>query len=187
MTLHLSDEELMLMFRYGDAGAFEALFGRYHRRIVGFCRRAIGDDGQAEDVAQEVFLALTHNRERYEPVGSFRHYIFEIAVRQARSALRRRRPTPTLAKAAHDLLDATQPGPDERMARRELIEAIDRTLAGMPTDQRLAMALCCIEGMPYAEAATTLETPTGTVKSWVHRGRKELKDYLERLGLLGLI
>ncbi len=41
--------------------------------------------------------------------------------------------------------------------------------------------------MPYAEAATTLETPTGTVKSWVHRGRKELKDYLERLGLLGLI
>lgn len=81
----------MLAFKGGDAAAYEELFSRYKNSIYGFLRRRLDDPGRAEELTQDVFLALVERRNGYEVRASFRTYLYRIALNRLASELRRRR------------------------------------------------------------------------------------------------
>lgn len=127
----------------------------------------IADRAEAEDLAQEVFLACW--RGRFDASrGSFRTWALTIARNRATNWLRARRPQ-------------LEPEPERLAAsgaREELREELERAFAALPAEQRSAFHLAEIEGLPLEEVARIEGAPVGTVKSRLHRARRRLRELL---------
>jgi RNA polymerase sigma-70 factor (ECF subfamily) len=138
-----------------------------------FLRRLIGNVADADDVAQETFLAAWTHAGSYRREATVRTWLFGIAWRKAKNEQRswgRRRIRDT---AHYDRTTvADHPQLEERLAVRQ-------ALFTLPLERRAAVTLCLACGFSHAEAAAILAVPLGTVKSHVARGRDRLRDVLE--------
>jgi len=166
-----SDEELMDEMRRGSRAAFETLFGRYREPIWRFFRRRAPDAGRAEELAQDVFVALFDGAARYERRGPFRSYLFGIAYNVWQADRR---------KAAHratDPLDADPPGPDAPDPDRGIW--VRDALQRLDEDDREVLMLREYEQLSYQEIADLRGAPLNTVRSQLFRARMALKSALE--------
>ena len=179
-----SDEELLLRTQSGDEEAFLTL---YKRRQAGLFRFAVHMSGSvtvAEDITQEVFLALLREDCGYDPDrGSLSGYLFGIARKLVLRHLDRGRSDvaldgdeddyrqPELAVLDDPLLDLT---------RREGVEALRRAVQALPRRYREVVVLCDLEEVDYADAAVALGCPIGTVRSRLHRARGLLLEKLNQ-------
>lgn len=168
----------------GDDQAFRSLVERYQGRIVALLHRLCGCPEQALDLAQETFLSA------YRHLGSFRHdsrfstWLHSIAVNQARSAARRRRPTASLDAVASDgrrqIPEPVAVGPtvSAGLEREDLARRIAAALARLDDRYREVVVLADMHDSSYEEIAAALAIPLGTVRSRLHRGRMELRAIL---------
>jgi RNA polymerase sigma-70 factor, ECF subfamily len=166
-----SDEELMDEIRRGARAAFETLFGRYREPIWRFFRRRVPDAGRAEELAQDVFVALLDGAARYERQGPFRSYLFGIAYNVLQADRR---------KAVHratDPLDADPPGPDFADPDRGIW--VRDALQRLDEDDREVLMLREYEQLSYQEIADLRRAPLNTVRSQLFRARMALKSALE--------
>lgn len=174
------DVRLMLAFRDGDEGAFDALFERWAGRVLRFVERMVREPSVAEELVQETFLRVWRARERYQPEARFSTWIFTIAGNAARNELRR-----PFRAAAHDRLDeeregtklelaADDPPNDELVDARRTGRGLEAALAALPERQREALWLRAVEGLSYAEVAAALATSEPAVKALIHRARVAL-------------
>jgi RNA polymerase sigma-70 factor (ECF subfamily) len=165
-----SDAALVARIREGSDRAFNLLVDRHQQAVRGFLRRLLASPADADDIAQETFLAAwTHARD-YRGGASVRTWLCAIAWRRARSAQRswfRRR-----ARETHYHV-ATEGDGEAALAAEDRI-AVGQALLVLPLGQRAAVALCLGQGFSHAEAAEALAVPLGTVKSHVTRGRARL-------------
>jgi RNA polymerase sigma-70 factor (ECF subfamily) len=172
MKLSSLDGELVEAARRGSTEAFSVLVGRHQAAVRGFLRRSCGNWADAEDLAQDTFIAAWSNLDQYGGAASFRAWLCGIAYRKAlshhRSGARR---------AARDRVFVDG---QESAAAAEAGEAVDlaRAMAELPLDQRAAVALCLAAGFSHSEAADAMGLPIGTVKSHVLRGRAKLLQAL---------
>jgi RNA polymerase sigma-70 factor (ECF subfamily) len=169
------DASLAAAARRGSEEAFSAIVARHHTAVRGFLRRVCGNWTDADDLAQETFLAAWAKLEAFEGRSSLRSWLCGIAYRkyltQARTRVRS-----TTRDAAFLEINGTM-GP--ALAPDDLI-ALAQGMASLPLDQRAAVALCLAQGFSHSEAAEALGLPLGTVKSHVARGRAKLLEALER-------
>jgi RNA polymerase sigma-70 factor (ECF subfamily) len=168
-----SDEQLMAEVGAGSRGAFEDLFERYRDPVWRFFARRLPNPGRAEELVQDVFLAILQNRVRYEPRAPFRAYLFGIAW----NALLAEKRTSARAQEnpiATDVADS-RGGPDASLWVR-------RALASLPNEQRELVMLREYEGLTYEEIAALLRVPLNTVRSRLFRARMELREVLSREG-----
>ncbi|HXQ48007.1 MAG TPA: RNA polymerase sigma factor [Caulobacteraceae bacterium] len=156
--------------RRGAPGAFAQLVARHQQAVRSFLRRALLSEADAEDVAQETFLAAWARLWRYRGQASFRSWLCAIAWKKALSLQRAR----GRERSRYDQLDEPAPAASGADARLDL----DRALGTLPDDQRAAVALCLGGGFSHAEAADALGLPLGTIKSHVQRGRAKLLQVL---------
>lgn len=167
-----SDEQLILELQQGSNAAFTELFLRYRERVWGFFRRRMRDSGQAEELAQETFLALLRGVKRYEPRATFRAYLFGIAF-YILAAHRR--------KSANDQTDAAA-APDEIPARSganpENVICIRQAVERLEAGEREVLLLREFEELSYEEIAKILYVPVNTVRSRLFRARMALRDIL---------
>ena len=167
------DRTLIVAIRSGSEPAFNILVDRYQQAVRRFLRRLLGNDADADDMAQETFLAAwTHARSFRE--GDVRSWLCGIAWRKAKGAQRswfRRRARDT---THHDLSSGVTGGAlmEDRLAVRAALQSL-------PLEQRAAVTLCLVCGFSHSEAAQILETALGTVKSHVLRGRERLREAIE--------
>lgn len=163
----------------GDAQAFRSLVERYQHLVFGCAYTVLGDRDDAEDAAQDAFLRLYRSLHAFRGEAAFETWLFRLTVSAAvdhrRRALRRAR----AAAAIPDVLATPRATATERERARRMLEA----LAGLPQAQRVPLALREVYGYEYAEIATLLRRPTGTVKAAVHRGRRVLRRALESSGV----
>ena len=170
--------------RAGDAGAFETLVLRYQARIVNYASALVRDAGAAEDVAQETFVRAWRGLGRFRGESAFRTWLYRIAANVARTHLDRRGRQARIADGSLD--DETEPlqtddvasaAPD---AETSLVtrEAIDRALAELPDELRLALVLRDVEGLDYKEIAGVTGAPMGTVESRIFRARRHMRTLL---------
>lgn len=175
-----TDADLIALVARGDGGAFDELYRRYARSVLGIALRRIGDHGRAEDAVQETFANLWRSSARFDAArGAAAAWIFTIARNAIVDSLRRRR-EPVVADAS----DAEEPGPGpEAEAEAEWVSwRVHRALETIPDHERSLVELAYWSGLSQAEIARRLDLPLGTVKtrtrSALHRLADELGDEL---------
>jgi RNA polymerase sigma-70 factor, ECF subfamily len=173
-----SDESLLAAHLRGDPHAFGQLVARHERRVYGLCLRILGSREDAEDATQEAFLAALRKASTFRQAAAFTTWLYRVAVNAATDQARRRGRARLSPLGPEDVGLAADPGgdPGELVATAVTVQA---ALAQVPEEFRVAVVLCDLYRVPYAEAAQILEVPVGTVKSRVFRGRVALA---ERLG-----
>lgn len=178
-----SDEDLLMRIRSGDEGAFLGLYRRRQGAIYRFTLHMSGSATVAEDITQEVFLALLREECGYDPVrGTLSGYLFGIARKLVLRHLERSRADVQLEPEAEDSALpelAVSEDPLENLTQYERVAALRRAVVTLPRRYREVVVLCDLEEVDYADAALALGCPIGTVRSRLHRARALL---LEKLG-----
>ena len=176
------DIALMLRVKSGDEEAFQELVERHQHRIVGTVAKMLGTDGDAEDIAQQVFVRVWQSAPRYEPGAKFTTWLLTITRNLVFNEMRRRRRSRLVAMESEDdqrrfeeFADAEARPAADLASEAELQAAITREIAALPEAQRMAVILRRFEEMPYEEIAKVLETSVPAVKSLLFRARTELK------------
>ena len=178
MTDQEPDNGLLDRVVAGDATAFSGLFRRYQPRVFRFALHMTGSTAIADDVVQDVFLAVMRDAGRYEAGrASVAAWLCGIARNCVLQRLDRdRRMAPLDFGAALERAPDGN-GPAEPLAgllRTERIEALRRAVHALPLIYREAVVLCDLQEMPYGDAAQVIGCPVGTVRSRLHRARAML-------------
>ena len=186
MAQHSSqtDDDLLFALRNGDEQAFVALYRRRQAAIYRFAMHMSGSAAAAEDITQEVFLAVLrqecgYDRER----GTLSGYLFGIARKLVLRNLERGRSDVPLESDTDEAAPRELAVIDDPLAgltRHEAIEALRRAVHALPRRYREVVVLCDLEELDYAEAAVVLGCPIGTVRSRMHRARALLLEKLNQ-------
>jgi len=184
-SLQNTDEELWRLALAGDEGAFTLLYRRRQGAVYRFAWQMCGSESVAEDVTQEVFMALVRDGVRYDPArGTLAAYLYGIARRQVLRRLAKERAFVELASdeegATDERLIATH-DPLGELTRRETVEAVRQAVLALPAHYREVVVLCELHELSYAEAAEVLACALGTVRSRLARARLMLGERLRAL------
>ena len=186
----LDDRELAAMAAEGRESAFNELLVRYERPVFSLVYRMVRDRSLAEDLAQEAFIKAFNHIQSYNPDYKFSSWIFKIANNLAIDHLRKKQlDTVSLHGSPHATsaeeeertrLSIESPGesPEEYVENRELGDRIEDAIGRLRPEYRTAVLLRHVEGHSYEEVAEIMELPLGTVKTYIHRGRLELRELL---------
>ena len=164
----------------GDQSSMVDLVRRYQGQVFGLCYRMLRHRQDAEDMAQETFTRALRNLNSWDSSRDFEPWLLAIAGNRCRTLLAKR-----IRKPAPQSL--AQPVPDHRPdeeAARYLAEEVDLALGQLRAEYRQAFVLFHEQQMSYAEIGETMECPLGTVKTWVHRARREIIDFLRQRGVI---
>lgn len=181
-----AESDLVRRARAGELPAFNQLVELHQRSVYNLCLRMIGSAPAAEDSAQEAFISAWRGLGSFKG-GSFRAWLMRIAANASTDELRRRGRRPAMSLDAPppgseepiDVPDAAE-GPEVHALRREHQAVIQRALLTLPSDQRLAVIMCDVQGFSYEEISAAMRVSIGTVKSRISRGREKLRGELGR-------
>ena len=173
-----ADADLVDRALGGERDAFEAIYRRYQAIVYRFARSMTGSVAMAEDVTQEVFVALMRDLARYEPQrAGLSTYLYGVARNVTRARLRRERRFVNLDDVASEGSEPASPDdPAAALVRSQDLICLRKAIVGLPSRYREVVILCDLHGLSYAEAASAIDTPVGTVRSRLHRGRNLLVE-----------
>lgn len=187
---NLPDADVAALAKEGREPAFRELVRRYERPVFSLIFRMVRDRETAEDLAQDTFIKVLNNIDRYRPEFKLSSWLFKIANNVTIDHLRRRQlatvsldgspHAQTAAEAQATSFDVESHGESalEAMESRELGSAIERAIGQLRPEYRSCILLRHVEGRSYEEIAATLDLPLGTVKTYIHRARHELREAL---------
>jgi RNA polymerase sigma-70 factor (ECF subfamily) len=161
-----------------ETPTWEEVARRYGRFLYSVAYRLTGNADDAQDLVQEVLLRVRRGLSTYQP-GSMEGWLSRIATNAFLDEVRRRKRRPV--ELLPDDLDRSAPGAppaDEDLAAEGLGDDVQAALSRLPEEFRVAVVLCDVVGLSYAEIAERLGVPTGTVRSRIHRGRTMLRQAL---------
>jgi RNA polymerase sigma-70 factor (ECF subfamily) len=189
----LTDQEVVALARSGSEAAYRELLRRYERPIFSLVFRMVRDRELAEDLAQETFVKALNALDSYRPEFKFSSWIFKIANNAAIDHLRRREldtlslegsphaSTPDAIEATALQIGARQESPLDTVEAKELGKQIETAIGKLRPEYRACILLRHVDGRPYEEIAEILGLPLGTVKTYIHRARNELRVALAHL------
>src|SRR5256885_3732186 len=178
----ISDGELLERAAAGDEAAFTSLYRRRQGAVYRFALHMSGRRSVAEEVTQEVFLAVIRDAGKFDASrGSALSYLYGIARNQVVRRLERDRPYVALAEEL-EADSARWTAPEDTLGdltRNETIESIRQAVLALPSSFREVVVLCDLHEMSYNEAASALGCAVGTVRSRLHRARAMLLEKLK--------
>jgi RNA polymerase sigma-70 factor, ECF subfamily len=189
----LPDADVVRLAQQGRELAFRELVRRYERPVFSLVFRMVRDREMAEDLAQDAFVKVLNHIDKYSPEFKFSSWLFKIANNVAIDHLRKRRldtismdgsphaSTASEVEATTLNLESEQENALDELEAKELGTAIERAIAKLRPEYRACIMLRHVEGRAYEEIAATLDLPLGTVKTYIHRARHELRKALEGL------
>lgn len=172
--LELDPRQIVRRCRLGEEAAFSDLVSYYSSRVLAFCLRFLRQRQDAEDAAQETLARACRYLPRFDESREFEPWLLAIASNRCRTALAARRRRPAAAtlmehpEARTECLDGALDG----AAQWDLV--LKAAMQSLRSEYRDAFVLFHVDHLSYAEIAERLEVPIGTVKTWVHRARREL-------------
>ena len=175
------DLELVRQAAAGDQAAFEKLYEQHHRRVYSLCLRMLGNQSQAEDLTQEVFLQV------YKKLGSFRGdsafttWLHRLTVNQVLMHFRKRGVKLEHTSEEGDFTNVIET-PLQSTRRISMVErlALEKAVAQLPPGYRTVFVLHDVEGYEHEEIAGLLDVSIGTSKSQLHKARMRLREFLTK-------
>jgi RNA polymerase sigma-70 factor (ECF subfamily) len=189
----VTDQDVVQRARGGEERAYRELLHRYQGPVFSLIYRMVRDRELAEDLAQETFVKVLNALDTYRPEFKFSSWTFKIANNVAIDYLRRRQldtlsidgapgaTTPDRVGATALQVMARGETALQEVEARELGSAIEQAIGKLRPEYRACIILRHIEDRPYEEIAEILDLPLGTVKTYIHRARAELKEILAPL------
>ncbi len=188
-----TDKELAAVAADGREAAYAELLKRYERPVFSLIYRMVRDRTLAEDLAQEAFIRAFHAIGSYDPRYKFSSWIFKIANNHTIDHLRKRKlDTVSIHGSPHArtareeeqtrlVVESMDENPHEYVEHRELGSQIEQAIGKLRPEYRTAILLRHVEGYAYDEISEIMDLPLGTVKTYLHRARSELKELLAHL------
>ena len=185
-----TDQDLVRLSRRGDERAARELVHRFERPVFSLIYRMVRDRELAEDLSQDVFVRTFNNLDRYDRSYKFSSWLFKIAYNLTVDHLRRRElptisvhgapdaVTPDRQEATSVTLESDEEAPDDRLVAKELAGELEEAISALREDYRTAILLRHVEGRSYEEIAEIMDIPLGTVKTYIFRARRELREAL---------
>lgn len=171
----MTEHALVARLRAGDQRAFEELVDRYQHLVFAIVARSVPDRADAEDLSQEVFVRVHRGLPYFRGDARLSTWIYRIALNVCTEARQRAR--------EHRPLDATmvaEPASRDRaFSDFELRDRLEKALAQLPPRYRVLVAAHYLDGVRYDDLAEAFELPMGTVKTYLHRARRELRRLLQ--------
>jgi len=194
-TPERSDEELLKLFRAGNASAFDALVHRYEGELFGYLNRYLRNRELAEDTFQTTFMTVYQKAETFEEGKRFKPWLYAIATNQAIDASRKRKRRQTIslenewdsgessAKAGslRDVLESNSEKPDSSAMMDEKKVQVRKAIDTLPENLRQVLLLAYFHEFKYQEISEVLEIPLGTVKSRLHAALEKFQQSWERM------
>lgn len=189
----IDDKQLAAQAAQGREGAYRELLRRYERPVFSLVYRMVRNRTLAEDLAQEAFIRAFNAIDGYNPRYKFSSWIFKIANNHTIDHLRKKRlDTVSIHGSPHAstqeeavqtsvVVESGGENPEEFVEHRELGSLIEQAIGELRPEYRSVVLLRHVEGYSYDEIADVLDLPLGTVKTYLHRARSELKEALAHL------
>jgi RNA polymerase sigma-70 factor, ECF subfamily len=172
------ESDLIARCKQGDEQAFRELVDRYKDMVFGIIARSATDRSRVEDLAQEVFLKIHRGLPYFRGEAKLTTWIFRIVLNLISQETDRRRSAREVA--LDDDVPAHVPRSLDRSASDlELRDRLEKAMARLPPNYRLLIAGHYLNDVKYEELAEALDIPVGTVKTHLHRAKKQLRDSLE--------
>ncbi len=194
--MRLGERRLVHRLKARDEGAFREVVKLHQEQVYNLVYRYLGNHEEAEDLSQDVFVTVFKSIDKFRGDSKLSTWIYRIAANQcknrykylARRQFHAAKPLDELSErdaAGRDggpvmSLQAQISEPDKMMEGKRLEQAIQREIAALEDEQKLLVILRDIQGLSYQEMATITELPEGTVKSRLHRARRNLKKRLKK-------
>ncbi|PJJ56709.1 RNA polymerase sigma-70 factor (ECF subfamily) [Mumia flava] len=161
-------------------GSWEDIVEQHSARVYRLAYRLTGNQQDAEDLTQEVFIRVFRSLDSFQP-GSFEGWIHRITTNLFLDRVRRKSKLRfhPFAEGAEERLVSREISPERVWQDANLDADVEQALTALPEEFRVAVVLCDIEGLSYEEIADVLGVKIGTVRSRIHRGRKHLRAALE--------
>ncbi|MEX0593276.1 MAG: sigma-70 family RNA polymerase sigma factor [Balneolaceae bacterium] len=180
------DESLMKRFQEGDEQAFSELVNRYQDRLHNFLFRYTRNRQDCEDLAQETFIRVYRKRDSYKPIARFSTWMYTIALNLARSEFRKQKKMqlvsihedPADSDSREMVFESVEVQPDRALENKMDMERLEDALDQLTEEYRDAVVLRDIQQLSYEEIAEITETPMGTVKSRINRGRIQIQELM---------
>ncbi len=189
-----TDEELIARVLAGDETAYETIVARYGDYVYTIAVRIVGNDEDAEDVAQEAFVRAYRALPGFRGDSKFSSWLYRIATNRALTHLKRRRRRvvtvgldagPRVEAGASEVGRGSERGPDRLVLDDEFRREVRAAVLELPERYRVVVTLFYLEEKSYKEVAAILGIPMGTLKTHLHRARALLRDMLARRNLQG--
>ncbi len=191
MRLSDADAALVARCKGNDLTAFDEIVERYQHKIYGYVKRLVGNETDAEDITQEVFLKALNSLRTFREESSLQTWLFRIATNLCRDVHRRRQrekgwlplwrqPDGEECSGEESPLEIPdyRHDPERLLLREELSELLTQAIDRLPIAMREVLVLHDMESMSYEEIAHALGIPLGTVKSRLFHARARLRDAL---------
>jgi RNA polymerase sigma-70 factor (ECF subfamily) len=167
------EQELIAHILDGDDDSYSVLINRYKQGLYHHCFRIMRDEDDAEDVAHEAFIEAFVHLERYKPQFRFSTWLYKIATNLALMRLRKRRDI-RMDEDELDRIMSNLPGADDLVFYQELHDAVN----ALPIQYRTVVSMHYWQGKSYSEIAMQMGTSVGSIKGWMSRAKKQLKEVL---------
>jgi RNA polymerase sigma factor (sigma-70 family) len=172
-----ADEELMLAYRDGNAGAFETLYGRHRARLYRFVLRSVKERGMAEELFQDIWMRVIVARSRYVPKAKFTTWLYSIAHNRLIDHWRQK--GLTLVDLENVEIEGNSPNPEDQAAARQSVARFARALEALPPAQREAFLLHEEAGMSVPEIAQATGAGEEAAKSRLRYAMAKLRTAVD--------
>ena len=185
------DTDLVRLTKQGDVAAFHRLFDKYQKRVYNLVYRMVGNDDDAADLTQEVFIKVYNSLHLLKSEEAFFTWVRTVATNVCRDQFRKKGRTIKAdsldekialedGEVQRDVIDWSN-NPERELEQKDTQETVQRAISSLSEEHRAVIVLHHIEGMDVSEIAQALQIPSGTVKSRLSRARDELKRKLGHL------
>jgi len=174
----MTDDALMQRVREGDDDAFGEIVDRYKDSLVNYLTHLVRSRDRAEEVAQDAFVRLYRNSDKYRQEERLGPYLFRIATNLVVTEIRRERRWNLLLPRLHASTRQTTPSPDTNLFTSEIQRQVAAAIDRLPINYRAPLVLFEVEEWSYDEIAKALDVRVGTVKSRISRARELLRRHL---------
>lgn len=186
---NVNDEELVKKVKNGDVDAFEEIIAKYEKKVFSLIFNVIKNENEIEDLAQEVFIKIYKNIDKFQGKSSLYTWVYRITTNVCLDYIKKRKEIIYIDEKIQfedgemDMqLSTNEKLQDELYEEKELKEKLKKSINKLPENQRMMIILRDIKGLSYEEISKILSMKLGTVKSQINRARLKLKEILEKDG-----